>query len=434
MTKFREAPRGAVASFMKKLTIPKPILVIEDSRSLSYLLKTKLENSFKCEVHIAASYKEAKALLKEHRQNYHLAISDLNLPDAPEGEIIDLLNRANVKSIIITGSFGEELREMMTDKGVIDYILKDSINSYSYTVELAGRLYRNYEIKILIVDDSTSFRALMTHMLEIRNFQVSVASNGNEALQVLKDNPDIRLLITDYRMPDMDGFMLTVEARKTYERSQLAIIGMSAQGNNDLGVQFIKNGANDFLLKPFSHEELICRIDQNVDILDHIDTISDLANRDYLTNLFNRRYFFTEGPQRLNSAIESAKKTAIAMLDIDHFKNINDSYGHDVGDEVLIYFSSLLLKHFSNHLVARVGGEEFVVFMTNLGNSDVTLKLEEFRAAMELAVVVCGEHSISITASIGYNCTTNNSIDTMLKTADENLYIAKTTGRNRIEG
>ena len=296
MKKIRQQRRNKTNSGqLNNVQIDKPILVVEDQKSLAKLLATMLSDRWSCEVHIAHSLNEAKSALTKHRHEYHIAICDLNLPDAPNGEIIDLINKAKVQVIALTGAFGDELRETMSQKGVVDYILKDSVNSYDYVVGLVGRLYINKYIKLLLVDDSFSSKALLKHVLVQYRFNVFTASNGVEALTILDQHPDIKVLITDYNMPKMDGLRLTINARNKHPKENLSIIGVSGMGDIDLGAQFIKHGANDFLVKPFSHEEMIYRINQNIEILEYMEAIRNLANRDYLTELYNRRYFFHEG-------------------------------------------------------------------------------------------------------------------------------------------
>ena len=241
-------------------------------------------------------------------------------------------------------------------------------------------------------------------------------------------------MLTDYQMPDMDGFELTMKVREHWDKTQLTIIGLSAVGHSDLGSMFIKNGANDFLPKPFSYQELLCRINQNIEMLEYIETVHNIANRDYLTQLYNRRYFFIEGEQLFQQAENNELTLVTVMIDIDHFKQVNDKYGHDCGDEVLVQFAQLLSKHFKHHLVARLGGEEFAMLLKNIQPSQINACLEAFRLDVELLTPNWQSQEVPITTSIGYNSQFISDIDAMLKVADDNLYLAKTHGRNRVEG
>ncbi|WP_182440196.1 diguanylate cyclase [Colwellia sp. RSH04] len=416
------------------ISIDKPILLVEDQESMLLMLKGLIQDKYNIEIHTAANYAEAKQLLTKHRHEYYLAICDLHLPDAPNGEIINLLNRADVKMITLTGTFGERDKTSILPKGVIDYIVKDSINAYEYVVELVGRLYNNCHHKVLVVDDSAISCTMVANMLAMQNFEVLVAEDGVQALEVYKKKPDIHLIITDYHMPNMDGFSLTLNLRKNYTKEQLAIIGLSASGDTDLGSQFIKYGANDFLAKPIRYEELLCRVNQNISMLEYMEALRNAANRDFLTNLYNRRYFFSQGKDIYDNAVDNGTNLSVAMLDIDHFKQINDTYGHEAGDDLLIHFSQQLAEYFENDLIARIGGEEFVILFTDLADETVTNLLNDFRVKISEQVIQCDEAKVSMTVSIGFNSHKDQHLDAMLKKADENLYKAKQFGRNQVVG
>lgn len=416
------------------IQIDKPILIIEDSKPLAFLLSSLITKQWACDVHIAYSYSEAKEYLKRYRHEYHLAICDITLPDAPNGEIINLVKKAKVQMIAISGNYEADYVKSIINKGAIDFIDKGNKNAYPYATELVGRLFKNHLIKILVVDDSDSAAGVVALMLEKQNFQVLVAENGKKALEVLEENKDIRIILTDYNMPEMDGVELTVKIRQIYSKEQLAIIGLSGMNDDLLSSNFIKNGANDFLIKPFTYNELLCRVNQNMDMLEHMEHINSLANHDYMTKVFNRRYFFTQGNEIYLSSKESQKRLTICMMDIDHFKQVNDNYGHDCGDVVLIHFAKVLNDFFDDYLVARLGGEEFAVLFDDIDYQESLVLLDSFRQKIEEAPIVYEDVTLSITVSIGVTNQHSDTIDAMLKLSDDNLYQAKEMGRNKVIG
>ena len=173
LPKFRDnGRRKSSIHSLAKITIEQPILIVEDQNSLAQMLASLLIERWGVTSHIANSQAQAKSLLKQHRHEYLVAICDLHLPDAPNGEVIDLVHRANVPIITLTGSFDKDFNEASSTKGVVDYIQKDSVRAYHYVVETVGRLYKNQSTKVLVVEDSLSTQALMQHMLEIQNFKV----------------------------------------------------------------------------------------------------------------------------------------------------------------------------------------------------------------------------------------------------------------------
>ena len=414
-------------------TISNPILIVEDQRSIAMLLKGILEDRWGCDIHVATSLNEARERLQE-APGYLVALCDLNLPDAEYGEVIDVVTQAGVPAVALTGAFGNELRDTMLNKGVVDYVLKDSINAFAYIADLVGRLAKNRSVKVLVVDDSITIRAMLKQTLQKYGLQVAVAENGAEGLGLLEEYPDIQLMLVDNNMPVMDGFTLTIEARKIYAKDRLAIIGLSASNTPDLSARFLKNGANDFIYKPFHYEEVISRVNQNLEILELLQASQEAANRDFLTGLYNRRYFFTEGQRQLTVARACDHNIVAMMLDIDHFKKVNDTYGHDTGDLVIKHISNRLTGALQEVLVARLGGEEYAALCINMPTDAVTEQIEAMRAQLAEEVVDTGDYRLTVTVSIGLAVDHDPqlTLDQLLTRADENLYQAKESGRNRV--
>jgi len=418
-------------SFNNKSLSGQTLLVVEDQRSLATMQAMMYRERWGCEVHIADSLGKTRELL-ERRHDYAMAVCDLNLPDAPNGEVIDAVIGTGIPTIAVTAAFGGELRERMLDKGVLDYVLKNNINAYGYICDLIGRLTANRKTKVLVVDDCESMRSSLALTLSRLRLGVLTANNGNAALQAIADHPDIRMVITDFNMPGMDGLALTLELRKHYGKDVMGILGIAGSENALLPAHFLKSGANDFISKPFSFEELVCRVNQNLDMLDLVEENRHAAYRDFLTDLPNRRCFFTKAPDLLAKAIRLGQHATVAMLDIDHFKQINDTWGHDAGDEVLRAVGQMLNRHFHDQLVARLGGEEFAVFCTGKSADLMASRFEAFRAELATHPVSLDGHSTNVTISIGLASGRHEDLDAFVRAADVLLYQAKGSGRNRL--
>lgn len=412
----------------------RPILVVEDQKSTAEYTAALIKDHWNCEVLIVNSLRTAKEALKSAVPAIQVAVCDLNLPDAPYGEVIDLMNEHGVASIALTGAYGEELRAAMDKKGVVDFIPKDSVNAYEYAVALAGRVQRNYHTSVLVVDDSLSARALYKHMGEMLRLKVFTASDGKEALEALKQHPEISLVLTDYAMPEIDGYQLTAKARAKFSKDRLAIIGISAISGDEISSNFLKCGANDYLAKPFSYQEFLCRIHQNLDMLDLIRANQDAAQRDFLTGLYNRRYFFEAASRIYADAKKKKYGLVAAMIDLDSFKAINDKYGHDCGDLVIKHFASLLDKQLGANLVARIGGEEFAVLLSGIKPGDARKLFDELRKAVKGSIVDSGATQIPYTISVGLSDQMGGTIDDLVKGADIALYKAKNNNRDQVVG
>lgn len=410
------------------------ILVVEDSPIVTKIIRHVAQQSLDFEVFYADSFAAARQLVEQHRDGFFAALVDLNLPDAPDGEVVDYTLAEKIPTIVLTGSYDDEKREALLDKGIVDYVLKEGRYSYDYAVNLIKRLRKNTAIKVLVVEDSDTSRKFICSLLQRQLFQVLQASNGIEAIKVLIDNPDIKLLITDYNMPKMDGFELVKNIRDKYDKSDLIIIGLSAEGQGALSAKFIKHGANDFLQKPFYHEEFNCRVMHNVESLELIERISYAANCDHLTGAYNRRYFFKVGNELFNQAKKNASPLAAVVLDIDHFKRVNDTYGHDAGDAVLKVVADILKESLSRFLIARTGGEEFFALLPGLDNEKAISLVSKIRQIVSSTSVAVGDEDVFVTFSAGVTNQNFDNIDEMINKADEFLYRAKEAGRNLVVG
>jgi len=251
------------------------VLIVEDSKMFAETLHLKIKQKFNCDVYVALSFSDACNILKQNK-NFFVALLDMNLPDAPDGEIVDYVVQYEIPPVVFTGKFDDSLRTNIFRKKVVDYILKDNIHCIDYIIELLDRLFKNRSIKILVVDDSKLSRSLVIKLLQNYKFQTIDAPNGEVALELLKEHKDINLVITDYEMPVMDGFTFVEKLRQIYSREELPIIGISGSEKPSLSAKFLKLGANDFLAKPFCEEEFYCRVIQNLETIEAIQKLKEL--------------------------------------------------------------------------------------------------------------------------------------------------------------
>lgn len=409
------------------------ILIVEDSGMIANAVRREVFTRLAFECDIASNFEEAKQKIDEKGKKYFVAVLDLNLPDAPGGEIVDYAMANNVPSIVFTGSFEDEIRERMMAENIIDYVVKEgpqAVKHLSYVIE---RIYKNQSIEVLVVDDSSTSREHVATLLKIQRFKVIQAKSGEEALVRLGQHHDVKLVITDYNMPGMDGFELCARIRQKYSNDQMVIIGISAHGTGLLSAKFLKKGANDFLLKPFVVEEFNSRVSRNIEMLEYIEEIKRASNMDYLTGLYNRRYLFQVGQPLFENAKRSNFTMTTAMFDIDYFKKINDTYGHLAGDMVLKYLGKLLIENLRTaDILARYGGEEFCLVTTNMNKEQAGILFERLRTLVEKQVIPTDAGPLTVTVSIGVTTKVFDTLDATLNHADELLYEAKEAGRNRV--
>lgn len=408
------------------------ILVVEDNKTLAKLIAKKISLELNFEVDVAYNLSEAKLFLKRYK--YFLTLLDINLPDAPNGEIVDYALEKENRVIVLSGNIDKEFRKKMLKKNIIDYVTKSGANDVNYIIQTIKRLKKNQNHKILVIDDSLVFRKQMQSMLENMFFKVISVAHGEEALGMLESTPDISLVLTDYHMPVMNGLELTGEIRKKYMKNELAVIVMSGDNDDETTALFLKNGANDYIKKPFSKEEFSCRINNSIEALENIQEITHNAERDFLTGLYNRRYFFTNASKYFEDAKENSEHFAIAMIDIDNFKKINDTYGHDAGDRAIVHLSDILRTNVSNEdIVARFAAEEFGILLKDVSSQKAIEIFERIRQNVQTSKTKGNNNEeINYTISIGLVTTNDENLDSSVSEADMLLYNAKQNGRNQI--
>ena len=246
------------------------IIVAEDSNVFTSMIRQTLKENFDIDVEICRSFEELQLAFEYNERPITLAISNINLPGAENGEALNYLADLSIPIIVFTGTFHESTREGILARDIVDYVIKDNVLAIDLLTESVCRFLTNHRHHVLIVDDSATARALLRSRLERFNFKVSVAESGAQALDLLKVTPDVGLVITDYNMPDIDGFELTRRLRAVRGSHELRIIGVSSSDNRLLTARFLKAGGNDFMLRPYIDEEFYCRVNQNLDTLDQI--------------------------------------------------------------------------------------------------------------------------------------------------------------------
>ena len=297
---------------------------------------------------------------------------------------------------------------------------------------------------LLLVEDSQTTTALLSKYLG-HSYRLLHAKDGALAWEMLEKNPEISLVITDIHMPNMTGHQLLVKIRKSEDarHKNLPVIVMTtAEDNVDRNLAFL-NGANDFVTKPIDEMEMVARVNVHYRLAKTIreleasrHALSEQAATDSLTRLKNRRAFFENGTKAVAMARRYVSDLSVILLDIDHFKKINDTYGHSAGDDALVMVANILLElSRTEDTVARIGGEEFALLLPDTNRLGTAVLAERIRSAIEREQFIVGDMIVPMTASIGiasFGVDPAESIDQLLGVADNRLYLAKKGGRNRI--
>lgn len=250
--------------------VAKPlVLVVEDSNAVRLELQRAIEQMLTFEVVAVTTYGEARDFLDKRGREVFLAILDLTLPDAPDGQIVDLVCSKSIPCIAFTSDVSEATRQRMLAKDIVDYVVKDT-RAVQNVLDYLERLVRNRSNKVLVVEDSETFRLYLCSLLHRHMFQVVDVPDAETALKYLKSNNDISTVIIDYALPGIDGIELTHRIRERYSKAEIVLIGLSSVSESTLPARYIKSGANDFITKPFELEVFYRRINHHVEVLESI--------------------------------------------------------------------------------------------------------------------------------------------------------------------
>ena len=293
-------------------------------------------------------------------------------------------------------------------------------------------------MKILIAEDDPVSRRLLETFLDQWGYEVEVTCDGSEAWELLREPKAPNLVISDWMMPDMDGLELCRKIREMEKSDYIYFIILTSKDRKEDVVKGLEAGADDYLVKPFNKEELKYRvkIGERIIALEH--RIRQLAATDPLTGILNRRAFIERMEDEIYRSYRQTAPMCLILADIDHFKNINDSYGHQVGDLVLQRFADTLSSSSRRYdFVGRYGGEEFVVCLPGIGLPRARSVAGRLRKRVQEMKISTPDNSrsLQITASFGISYLqlgSLESVDSITRRADEAMYRAKREGRNRV--
>ena len=292
---------------------------------------------------------------------------------------------------------------------------------------------------VLIADDSLVIRAVVRSELEGEGYRVVEAIDGLAALsQCREDPPDVVLL--DIEMPGLDGYEVLSELKGDVQLKDIPVVFLTSRAGMDDVVAGLRGGAHDYLKKPFETPQLLARVGSAVHVKKLQDQLQErnaeldrLSRTDALTGLHNRRHLDVELARLHRDSLRHQDPLSVLLLDLDHFKQINDTYGHAAGDDVLRAFAERLRSELrAGDVGGRWGGEEFLVILPRTDLDGARAIAERIRTVTAAEHVSSGTLSIPVTVSVGCALGPGTSIEAVVQVADTCLYEAKVMGRNRI--
>lgn len=362
-----------------------------------------------------------------------------------------------VPIIFITGNDTIADRKTGFELGAMDFISKPF--QKGEILAAANKILRQSVtqkgIRALIADDNQVARKITSLCLSQEGIDVHEAKDGQKAYDIIaKSQEIIDIVITDLVMPNMDGMQLCRQIRQGLGMLDIPIIVLTAVSDLSEILEVFKVGASDYLIKPYAKEELLARISVHIErnrinrelretirlLKEANEKIENLSIRDPLTGCYNRGYLNSQIQKEIKRATRYGKPLSIILSDIDHFKRVNDTYGHQAGDAVLIRFVETIQRVIRKDLdwIARYGGEEFLVVLPDTALGNACSVAEKLRKTISREPISWEGQEIFITSSFGLSGidgiqqSDGPVSDCLLKIADENLYEAKRNGRNQV--
>jgi len=295
-------------------------------------------------------------------------------------------------------------------------------------------------MRVLIADDSATSRAMLRTALSNWGYEVVLAEHGAQAWDILAQPDAPPMAILDWVMPHMTGPEVCRKVRETRREPYTYILLLTSKNTKGETVEGLEAGADDYIVKPFDQHELQVRlrvgkriVDLQMDLLQAREELRDRANKDLLTMLPNRPAIAAALEQELSRCHRDRRTVGIILLDIDHFKRINDTYGHFAGDAVLRESAARLRGNMRTYdQVGRYGGEEFLVVLPNCDLEQATQQAERMRQRLNNSTMIVDGVEMRVSASFGVTVSdgSDRSPDALVRVADEALYRAKAGGRN----
>ena len=289
-------------------------------------------------------------------------------------------------------------------------------------------------MKILIAEDDLTSRLMLAALLKKWGHAPVVTENGRQAWERLQRSDTPKLALLDWNMPEMDGLEVTQNVRRLGGSEPPYIILLTARGEKRDVVRGLAAGANDYVSKPYDQDELRARLGVGQRMVELQHALAQTAMHDPLTGILNRGAVLELLQKEISRAQRGGMPLAVGMLDVDHFKHINDTYGHLAGDDLLRGFTRQLQStlRVSDHL-GRYGGDEFLVVAPGIAPADVAAFFDRVCAGVANAAYETRAGTLSISVSLGVaSLGVESGEDALLVAADAALYQAKQAGRNQM--
>ncbi len=415
------------------------VLLVEHTRLYQQLI-SEIVADCGAATDVASTAFEARQCVKNG--SYDMICISRHLPDMEGEELVKIIkNEAGyekVPVILLTSDSDDKLYKDGFDLGVTEILDKSDFTEVKLTIaHILNSLELEVNARILFIEDDSDMANIIQLYLEEYNHKVDHYANGEGAMKAFAQH-SYDLVITDILLEGkLTGIDVVRKVRSASDGDGHIPILVQSGLDNNRKLEALQLGANDFIAKPVQREEFIARVNNLITMKRLLDKVKEqetrlykLAMIDQLTTVYNRHSFFEFAPKILNNAIRHKEELTYLVIDLDYFKNVNDTHGHAMGDVVLSSIGGFLKETCrEGDIVARFGGEEFILLLTHCGKEYGLAKAENIRAGIESLL----PGNIHVTVSIGCTSMTHGDqpdLEMLFLAADSGVYAAKGNGRN----
>ena len=422
------------------------ILLVEPNRTFQQIILNSLA-SLTQDVDVVATAEQARVSYADAK--YSLLVIARQLPDQNGEELVQQFRQqsgtSRIPVVLLTSEKNTQITNQALASGVTEVFQRDELEKLlDYLIKLCKEHSANSDMEghILLVEDTMTMAQIMMAYLGKMGLSYEHCTTGEEAVE-LYNKHDFDLVMTDFMLEgQMTGLhvLREIRAHENSKKARVPVLSVTGVEEESRVLELLRAGANDIVNKPVVFEQLQVRVRnllQNKKLIDQVEEqalyMNQLAMTDQLTGLYNRHYLMEYGPKAVSECIRHQQQLTLMVVDVDHFKKVNDTYGHSVGDKVLIAVGVILNDVSRDEDVAtRFGGEEFVILLRHCSQADAVKKAEKLRQDLEQLK----PEGITVTASFGIASVDNDKqhdFDALFTAADTAVYRAKENGRNQVQ-
>ncbi len=407
------------------------VLVAQQEQAVRDVLVERVHESLGVQADAVNTASAVRKLVQGNTDEFILAVVDTRLPDAPNGEVLEILTSHQIPTIALSSQINDAVVDRLKDKYIIDCVLKRSDEDLNLIGDIVQRTLLNHRRKIIFYSNNDFNRKNIRQLLDIHRYTVIDVRTEADVRRQLENNKDSALLLIDHAAIEADELSLINGLRQHYRREDLSIAVVSDTQDTSSSARMLRAGANDVIFKQQQTDEFYYRIQQCVESIERVREIKYSATRDALTGLYNRDYLFDVGQKMYAGAQRGDIKLSLAMIEIDNFDSITTEHGIDVSNEVMRTIAPILQNELrANDVLARYKAGTFVCLASNVGDHNAIMVFERIRQKIAKTVVEYGSHVVNISGSIGATTFPDETFRTMIGNAQTALDFAVTQGGN----